>query len=323
MRKKIFLFNVKKQPFVRSMHFFKLNILILSIIFVQNIGMPSYAIDQTQYFQNRQENPAKENIVYTHCITKDQTESANELNIFLAQYLNDINSYNIQKLGDYYASNFMSGDGFNKDQTLNLTKQTWEKYPDLKYSSSIKNLRLDDNNRASVEFVENITATTKDKSEITKDKGSINGESQNILYLEKYGCGWKIVTDKILYEKTEIKYGTAKNINVKFDVPEQVFSGENYLTSVKVDVPSEIFALGSIASAPIVYPLKQPEETFRQIPPDLNTLERVIKVNNKSLNEITSASVTLCEAQRNSYTGIDLKVTGLAVILKRINVVQK
>ena len=294
-------------------NFFLFNILIFSTICSQNIGMPSFA----------QDSPKKEeSTVYTYYVQNDQSAAANELNTFLANYLIDLNSHDIKKIGDYYASNYVNGDGLNKNQVMDLIKQTWEKCPDLKYSTAIKNLRLD-NNRASVEFSEDITATTKDKSEITKDKGCVNGKSHNILYLERYGCGWKIITDKTLYEETVIKYGTAKNININYDVPEQVLSGEDYTASLKIEVPSEVFALGSLASVPIVYPVKQPEETFRQIPPELNTLERVVKANKNSLNEISSASVSFCEAARTNYTNLDLKVTGIAVVSKRINVLPK
>lgn len=312
MKKKLFLFNI----------------LFLSIIFSQNMSMPSLAIEQTQPVQSdktlttAQDKPKEENTVYTYYVKNDQSEAANELNTFIAKYLIDLNIHDIQKTGDHYASNYISGDGFNKNQVIDLIKQTWKKYPDLKYSTVIKNLRLD-NNRASIEFSENITATTKDKSEITKDNGNVNGTSHNVLYLEKYGCGWKIITDKMLYEETDIKYGTAKNININFNVPEQIISGEDYTASLKINLPENVFALGSLASIPLVYPVKQPVETFRQLPPELSTLERVIKSNKDCLNEISSASVSFCEAQRTNYTNLDLKVTGIAVILKRVNVLPK
>ena len=291
--------------------------------------MPSLAIEQSQPVQSdtspaiAQDKPTKEETtVYTYYVKSDQSEAANELNTFIAKYLIDLNSHDIQKIEDYYASNYISGDGFNKNQVIDLIKQTWKKCPDLKYTTVIKNLRLD-NNRASIEFSENITATTKDKSEITKDTGSVNGMSHNILYLEKYGCGWKIITDKTLFEETAVKYGAAKNINIDFNAPEQVISGEDYTASLKINLPADVFALGSLASVPLVYPSKQPAETFRQIPLESNTLERVIKSNKDCLNELSSASVSFCEAQRTNYTNLNLKVTGIAVVLKRINVLPK
>lgn len=269
-----------------------------------------------------QQKPGEEKAIYTYNIKKDQSDDANELNTFLAEYIISLNAHNMEKMRDFYATNYISGDGFTKSQVIDLIKQTWEKCPDIKYSTNIKNLRLTDKT-ASVEFNEDINATTKDKSEITKDKGVVNGFSQNIIYLEKYGSGWKIVTDKTLYEETSVKYGSAKNINFTFDVPEQVTSGEDYTASLKIDLPSNIFALGSLASVPVTYPAKQFDESFKQFPPELSMLERVIKANKDNYNELSSASVCLCEAERLSYTSFDLKISGTAVILKRINVLPK
>jgi len=295
-------------------NFFIFNILFLSIVISQSMSMPSLAQEPIK--------AKEESNVFTYYVKNSNSEEANELNFFLANYLIALNAHDIKNIDSYYASNYINDDGFNKNQVIDLLKQTWEKCPDLKYLTVIKNLRLDDN-RASVEFIENISATTKDKSEITKDKGSISGTSHNILYLEKYACGWKIITDKTLYEETAIKYGTATNININFDVPEQVLSGEDYTASLKVDLPAEAFALASLASVPVVYPVKQAEETFRQVPSDLKMLERLIKSNKTGRNEISSASVSFCEAQRSTYTNFDVKVTGTAVILKRINVLPK
>lgn len=290
---------------------FVYNILILSIILLQNSGMPSFAQENSKEYGN----------VYTYYVKKEQSEEAKELNVFLSSYLSALNSHNIKAIDDYYAFNYISGDGFNKNQILNLIKETWDKYPNLKYLTSIKNLRFE-NNRASIEFDEKISAETKDKSEITQDKGSLQGMSHNILYLQKFGSGWKIITDKTLYEEATVKYGNAKNIKIGLQVPEQVLAGEDYSSSLITDLTPSVFALGSITSMPLSYPAKKQEETFRQIPFELNTLERVMKSNKDCVSEIVSAAVSFCEAQRKSYTSVDLKVLGTAVIFKRVNVIK-
>ncbi len=285
------------------------NILFLSIFFSQNISFPCFA----------QEKNANLSIDYNDSVKKESDENIKELNAFIAEYIKALNARNIKKAGNYYAANYTDSDGFNKEQLINLLKQAWQKYPDIKYSSTVKALRFSGNS-ASIELCYSLTATTKAKSDITKDTGALTGVSQETIYLEKYDGGWKIVTNKILYEEVSIKYGIAKNINLSLNVPEQVLSGEEYTASLKTDLPPDVFALGSITSAPIVFPLKSSEEVFKQIPPDLNILERVIKSNKNSLNEISSASVSFCEAQSGSYTGINLRVAGVAVILKRVNI---
>lgn len=289
----------------------KINILILNILIlcVLSCGMPVFAQEKIQ--EKKQ--------IYTYCVKKEQAEDVKDLNVFLARYLYDLNAHNVEKIGSYYALNYISGDGFSKNQVLDLVKQTWVKYPDLKYSTSIKNLRLQ-NTRASIEFIEEVTGTTKDKSDITKDNGCLKGISHNILYLEKFGSGWAIVTDKTLYEDAVIKYGIGKNIDVSLQTPEQVLAGEEYAASLKIDLPLDVFAIGSITSVPIVYPPKTAKETFRQIPASLAVIERVLKANKDCNNEIVSASTSFCQIEKSYYTSLDLKVAGIAIVLKRVNV---
>ena len=290
--------------------FLHINIFIVAIISIAIIGMPSVA----------QEKPAKQKcFVYTYHAKKTYAQAAKDINIFLARYFKDLNTHNVASIGNYYASGYISNDGFNKNQVVDLTRQTWQKYPDIKYSTCIKNLRIQ-GNRASVEFTEKIIGNTAKVSEITNDNGIVTGFSHHIFYLQKFGSGWAIVTDKTLYEKALIKYGIAKTIDINLHVPEQISSGEEYTASLMIEKPMDVFALASISSVPIVYPAKSSEETFRQVPSSLNILERVIQANGEAYNEIVSASVSFCKIEKSYYTGLDLQVSGIAVILKRLNV---
>jgi len=237
---------------------------------------------------------------------------------FFSDYLNAVNSHDIKKTSVFYSNDYSGSDGFNKEQFFDLLKQTWQKYPDIKYTASVKNIETAQNN-ARIEFESSIKASTKMKSDITKDNGTVSGQSKEILYLAKSGNGWKIATDKIISEEMTIKYGIAKNININLTTPEQIKAGEEFTSSLQTETPKNFFAFGSITSSPVTYPMKTSEEVFRQISPDLNLLERVIKANKKGLNEISSASVSFCQAQSGSYTGLDIKVSGIAVIMKRIN----
>jgi len=287
---------------------------VLYAVLIQMLGMPCLA-------DNSSAKISAECGGYTYTIPKDRLDEAKSLNKFLADYFEDINSNNFKKLSNYYATNFISGDGFSKEQVLSLVKENQNKYKNLNYKSKILNLHFEQN-RASVQISEDISAVTREKSKITNDEGAVSGSTDIILYLEKYGSGWKIVTDKTLYENIETKYGVAKNIEVDFDAPEQVFSGENYLVMLKTNPPANIFALGSLSSTPVEFQAPPSEETFKQIPSDTGTLERVIKVNEKSPAETASASVTFCEAQR-IFSSIDMKVLGLDIVLRRVNVLHK
>jgi hypothetical protein len=255
-------------------------------------------------------------------LNQKTTVESKDISIFFAKYLNTLNAHDIKRIGNFYSSNYTSTDKLTKLQMIDLIKNTWESCPDIKYYTTVKSIKAD-NNKAIIEFEETITATTKNKSDITKDKGIVSGKSINIFYLEKCENGWLITSDKITAEESTVKYGAAKLINSSLDVPLQAVSGETYTASLKTDMPQEIFAIASISSVPIIYPAKKAEEVFRQVEPGLNILERVIKSNKNGFNELVSASISYCEAQRNSYTNLDIKTTGLAVIIKRVNVVPK
>lgn len=81
--------------------------------------------------------------------------------------------------------------------------------------------------------------------------------------------------------------------------------------------------MGSVTSMPIVAPLKYSEEMFKQISPSSGTLERIVRANEDSYNELVSASVSFCKVERTYYTSLELKVSGLAIVLKRVNVLPK
>lgn len=250
------------------------------------------------------------------------SQECQEINMFLNNYLKYSNTHDIENLQKLYADNYFSGDGLNKEQLTNLMKDTWKNYPDIKYSSIIKAIRINDN-LATVESFDIASGETSKKSDITNDIGLLNSDSHNILYLQRYGKTWKIISDHITYEKTTIKYGSAKNTNVDFYVPEQVNSGENYTASLHVSIPNNVICLGSITREPIVYPQTKQEEVFRQIQPDVGELERVMKANTNNNNELISASAGFTEIVQDKNISTDIRLTGIAVIMQRVNIVPK
>ena len=51
-------------------------------------------------------------------------------------------------------------------------------------------------------------------------------------------------------------------------------------------MPEDMFAVSSLIREPLIYPRKKSNEVFRQIPMDIKLLERVVKANNNSRNEL-------------------------------------
>lgn len=264
--------------------------------------------------------------VFAQCPANTNQVSQNvdlkNLNTFLDKFLAYSNSHNVDKLKNLYAQNYVSYDSLTKNQLMELTKDSWKNYPDLKYSSDIRNIRINENFAAIESYDKNIGSTAK-KSDITDDTGIIESCSHNITYLQRFGKEWKIISDRVNFEKTIIKYGTAKNLNADLSAPEQVFSGEDYTVRLSVEVPDGKIAIAAIAREPIVYPQTQTEQIFRQVPPSTGILERVMKANKTNNNELASASVGYTEMIQNIYANPDVKLTGIALLLVRVNVIPK
>jgi hypothetical protein len=287
--------------------------LILFFFFILGLSCTAFAEDKPQEAQGN---------FYNLCVSKEASKTAGELNSFLGKYFEAVSNHDIKTLSEMLADDYVSGDGYNRDKMIEIVKNTWNVSSDLKYSEEIKNIRFDDN-FASIDFIEKILGTTNSESDITKDKGNIESISYNIIYLQKYGKGWKIVSDRVLNEETFIRFGKAKNIGIGISAPSQVPSGKAYTVSLQTQIPEGLFALGSITKQPLSYNQLKSEEIYRQIPGSYQPLERLLEANKDSLNEIAVGSISFCEVKKTVYTSPEIKLTGTAIILKRINVINK
>jgi len=248
------------------------------------------------------------------------TPSLDSINNFINKYLKITNEHNIAEINKIYALNYVSGDGLKKDDITKLIKDTWIAYPDLKNTSVIKDIRVNEA-YAAIETYDKSCGSTANKSDITNDSGLLDSESHNIIYLQKFGKDWKIITDKVIYEKTTIKFGSAKPLNVNFYAPEQVLAGNNYTASLNAEVPDGMIALGSITREPIVYPETKPEEVYRQVNPATNSLERLFLANTTNNNELVTASIGYTEVTEDVLANPEVKLTGLTIVLLRVNVI--
>ena len=124
-------------------------------------------------------------------------------------------------------------------------------------------------------------------------------------------------------EKTSIKYGSAKEIEIKMDAPECVSAENEYNVKISADLPDGTGLIASIASETIQYPQAiNREEIFRPMKQS-GELERVLIANNEGKNEIAIASVALAKAVVDENSQINIKVDGVAFVASRINVIPK
>lgn len=251
-----------------------------------------------------------------------QAQIPDSINKFINKYNKYTDSHNLTEISKIYADNYVSGDGLKKEAVINLIKDTWSSYPDIKDNSSIKDIRVK-GDFATIESFDKTTGTSINKSDVTNDTGILENESHNLIYIQKFGKSWKIVSDKVIYEKTLIKFGSAKNLKVTLNAPEQVLAGETYTASLNAEVPTGMIAIASITREPIVYPETKPIEVYRQISPGADSLERLMKANTTNNNELATASVGYTELTEDILNNPEVKLTGMAIVLTRVNVIPK
>ncbi len=255
-------------------------------------------------------------------VVQKENPEIKEIKDILVQLDEANNEKDIKLLKSLFAENYKNFDGLSKEHMFKLIEKTWKDFPDMKFSSKLKEVIIN-NESAYAQTTDYIKGTTVDKSSLTDDTGNLISISENITYFQKIGKNWKIISDKILFEKTFLKYGTAKDINVDFSAPFQVKSGDKYTASIYVKVPPNSLALGSIANEPIVYPEIKSEEKFRQIPSDSGVLERIIKSNTTNNNELAVGSIGFSQLVHDKYQKPQIKLTGIILMMQRVNVLSE
>lgn len=257
---------------------------------------------------------------FNHSQKSVPLNSETDIKKILCNHLKYSNQYNLDALKSLYADTYTNADGFNKETYFDLIKKTWDSYPDIKYGITIKNINIDSDN-AIAQVSESATATTNSESGIVNKKGLLESASNNVYYFKKIDNKWLITSDYVLSEKTFLKYGSAQDIKVDLTAPCQISADTQYTSTLEIVPPKNSLIIASIGKEDITYPQTVSKEVFRKLPQD-GVLQRVLKSNNKNINEYSVASFGITKAE---ITGTEIKVyvTGLGFIMTRINVIPK
>ncbi len=243
-----------------------------------------------------------------------------EIKTLLKEHNKAMENRDVKQIKTFYDKDYLSADGFDVDDLITMLEKTYDAYGNIKYKTKINNISAFDN-WALVQMSDTSSAKVyPDKDKKNKDKvGKLDGKSSYVVYLNKTNDGWKIVSDEILMEETSLKYGIANKINMELVTPVFVKNGKEYDLSLKMDKPDDIVALASISREEIVYPPSDYQEKFRRMP-DEGDLERLVKANNKNLDEYAIASVGFTKVSVNEEElKARIEVLGMAYIMKRIN----
>lgn len=239
-----------------------------------------------------------------------------EVEKLLQNIENDWNAHNLDTVMSYYADDYMNNDGLDKKAVSALTQDFWKTYPDARSTSQTKQVRVE-GNFATVESQDVAVGTTAKEMPGIGTKGELQSLSEGQLYLKRQGGIWRIIGDRIDFEKVKVAFGLARQLQASFSAPEQVKAGRPYSARLELALPTGLTAVGSITSTPLQYPQPQPEDAWRPMnepSSDKPLLERVMGANTRNRNELLMATVGITNSSRNSLMGI-------AFLTRRLNVV--
>ena len=228
------------------------------------------------------------------------------------------NNKELEKFLNLHDDNYISSDGYNKNNLKDIALESWKEYPDLKYNIKVLNVDVDIDN-ATVITQEKLSGTTTTPIESISGNGYILSEATAVYYLKRCSNAWKITSDFVINEKTSMRYGLAKYIPMTIDAPSIIGTNEDYTAILKASLPEKYIALISITNEPITYPTVKPQEVFRALK-NKGVQERILHSGNGEKNENAVASVGIAKPTlKNDNINVDL--LGIAFLTSRVNVV--
>lgn len=231
------------------------------------------------------------------------------------------NLHDSAKLALLYSDKYINNDGFNKEVYFKSIESTWKSCEDLTYSTKILSITVN-GDYASVNVEETANGTVTETYNYMQIAGEIHAVSKGLYHLEKVNGKWYIAGETSISDESSLLYGDARFMNIELQTPAQVSSGEAYTTTLKVDADDDTFIMGSIDHDMTTYPTKTPTPELRAVSRS-QILERIINANSDNLNEYAVASLVISKVKPVSEENVRIYMSGLACIMKRINVVPK
>ncbi len=229
------------------------------------------------------------------------------------------NAHDLDKLSDLYDESFVNNDGFDKKLYFKLIKDTWETYPEIQYDTVIRDIQID-GDYASVQTFETALAVTHEQSEKVDAYGELRSNANSIYYLKKSGKKWQIVSEQVLSEKSQLKYGDARFIKMDLNAPRVINAGEEYSAELSIALADDESGIASIDKQLVIHPLDKPEEAFRAIGAD-SELERIFTANKKNINEYATASIGIAKSEPYDENHSKVYMSGIAFLMSRVNVI--
>jgi len=235
---------------------------------------------------------------------------------FCAQYETAANNYNHHEFINCYSSDYLSADGFNISILSQVVQETWKTYPGIKYTVKVNGATFY-KNLAVVDVTETAKGYAKTENE---NVGEFVSTMQSVYYLKPNGKSWIITGDYTTKENMILSWGDAQKSKIILDVPNHLQAGKEYSAILTVKQPDGVIAIGSITADKITYPQKPSKEIFRKFSSD-GTLERIMKTNTNNTNEYIVGTVGFTRPKLDDNQNLDIKLTGYACLMERVNVI--
>jgi hypothetical protein len=265
---------------------------------------------------NSKIHPALKNVTVTGASTSD--ERVLDVLDVVQGLLTSAQRRDIDGFMKYYANAYISGDNLTRSELRKLVLETWEQYPNMQYSSTLLEIRVNGNwitvETEDVSLATGLptpldmleTGVAADSSLFLNKNatGTLATRSRNLMYLRKIGDDWRIDSDQSLYEDAVLRYGKTDGLEIEFSVPDKVFAGQSYTAAVEAGFPPNSVAMTSVNRSEMVYPHPR-----------------------NSRNEMVSASLGLLQGKRvlgpNGEPAVSLTLSGVVTLVKRVNVASK
>ena len=245
-----------------------------------------------------------------------------EITKVLEKQQNYANKKNYKKLKTLFTTDYMSFDGINLDEYIASIEKTQEMHSKLNFRTTINSITVN-GDYATVDAIDTTDGITKTGYQEIEGSGILNSYSKTFYYLKKEDGEWKINADMVYSEKTNIKYGSAKELDIKLEAPECVKAGSEYNIKISADLPNDMGFVASISTEPIQYPYAaKRDDTIRPMKQD-GDLERIVTSNDEGKNEIAVASIAIAKAEIVDKSQLSVKMNGIAFLASRVNVIPK
>ena len=226
--------------------------------------------------------------------------------------------HNLKGLMSLYSNDFKSDDGYTRDVYFKLIEDTWKSYTDISYDYDIKDIKIT-GDTAQADVYETALATATQIEDGLTIYGELKSYSNGIYTFQKVNNKWLISGEKLKDEKSYLKYGDTRFVEMDLKSPEKVKPGEYYTSALTVEPPENSMFVASINREKITYPQESPEDVFRKLPQD-NILERMFYANKDGKNEYNVATIGMSKTEKIDENRVKFYMAGLAFIMTRVNV---